>query len=135
MNGDIHQPAFLKISWGNMLWRGGHFDCRLASLDIVYSLFNRNGEPLRAQLNTKFIEDLSVKKRLAIENKNSPDLTHTRIIEDGTNLPLWSNRIYNDPLLYIEIARANKLDHFRSLKPGSEIIFPPIDNHEIESYE
>jgi nucleoid-associated protein YgaU len=36
-------------------------------------------------------------------------------------------RIYGDSKYYLDVAAANGLDDFRSLTPGAEIRFPPID--------
>lgn len=41
MDGKIHEPKFLKVEWGDL-----NFDCRLQSVDIQYTLFNRSGQPL-----------------------------------------------------------------------------------------
>ncbi|MCP3921426.1 MAG: hypothetical protein GY714_02455 [Desulfobacterales bacterium] len=43
-------PNFLKIKWGKFV-----FNCRLRDVDISYTLFNREGEPLRAELDATFI--------------------------------------------------------------------------------
>ena len=62
MDGDIHEPKFLKIQWGEGPLQ--NFDCRLESADIKYVSFDKNGAPLRAELSTVFIEDAKqVEKR------------------------------------------------------------------------
>lgn len=133
MDGNTHQPPFLKIYWGEMQWGWGSqdtaFDCRISSVDVTYTLFAKNGEPLRAILKTSFIEDISEEKRVNSEKKNSPDLSHIRIVNSGNNLPLLCKEIYQDPSLYIKIARYNKLDNFRSIKPGTSLEFPPINDN------
>ena len=53
MDGNIHQPKFLKIEWGTLI-----FKCRLLSVDIAYTLFDKGGRPLRAELSTTFVGDL-----------------------------------------------------------------------------
>src|ERR1043165_9213063 len=50
MNGNTHEPNFLKVEWGRM-----HFKCRLQKVDINYTLFDSGGVPLRAELDTVFI--------------------------------------------------------------------------------
>lgn len=121
MDGDLHAPRYLRIEWGDLI-----FDCRLASVNVNYTLFSRSGIAIRAELDTVFIEDLEESKRLKEEGKNSPDLTHTRTITSGDTLPLMSDRIYHDPNYYIQIAQANRLNNFRKLKAGTVINFPPI---------
>src|SRR5262245_43095776 len=81
MDGTLHEPKFLKIQWGDGALR--NFDCRLQTVDITYSAFDRNGAPLRATLNTTFVEDLEPAKRARQEGKSSPDLPHSRIVRSG----------------------------------------------------
>jgi nucleoid-associated protein YgaU len=35
--------------------------------------------------------------------------------------------VYGDPRHYLLVAAANRLDDFRSLSPGQELRFPPVD--------
>ena len=123
MNGEIHQPKFLKIVWGKSFT----FNCVLTNLDINYTLFNRKGEPLRAKVNASLIGFSDPLKRILEEDKSSPDLTHVRTVMAGDKLPLMTHEIYGDDSWYIEVARANNLTSFRKLKPGQEIFFPSIE--------
>lgn len=122
MDSDLHEPKFLTISWGKLT-----FKCRLESVDVNYSLFDNHGVPMRAELRTNFFCDTDEKERLQQENKNSPDLTHSRIVGGHDLLPLMCERIYGSPHYYIQVAKANHLLDFRNLQPGQEIFFPPIE--------
>lgn len=122
MDGKRHEPKSLTIVWGDLI-----FKCRLKSLNIQYTLFNNSGSPLRAELDTVFFGDLEQAERLKKENKSSPDLTHSRIVKAGDQLPLLCEQIYGSPHYYIYVAKANNLQHFRDLQPGQEIFFPPIE--------
>jgi len=122
MNGDIHEPNFLVIEWGDLT-----FSCRLGSVDITYTSFNRDGTPLRAELAATFIWDADESKRLAEENKKSADLTHSRIVKSGDTLPLLTKAVYGSSAYYVRVAQANSLDDFRNLTPGQEIFFPPLE--------
>lgn len=121
INGEIHQPNFLKVEWGDLI-----FDCKLESVEINYTLFNRSGQPLRAELNTVFIGDIEDSKRIKKENKRSPDLTHLKTVKAGDKLPLMAQEVYNNPAYYIQLAQANNLNNFRKLKTGTTINLPPI---------
>ncbi len=122
MDGKLHEPRFLKIQWGGL----HDFDCRLASVEITYSTFDKNGLPLRAQLAMVFVEDLDPEKRVRKEGKSSPDLTHTRIVKSGDTLPLLTQAMYGSSVHYLRVAQVNQLDDFRNLTPGQEIFFPPL---------
>lgn len=125
MDGKIHEPKYLKIQWGEGVL--ADFDCRLQSVDIEYTLFDRNGAPLHAILKTVFIEDLERSKRIHREKKSSPDLSHTRIVKSGDTLPLLAKAIYGTSQYYLRVAQINNLDDFRNLTPGQAIIFPPLE--------
>jgi nucleoid-associated protein YgaU len=64
--------------------------------------------------------------RVAEERKNSPDLTHRRIVREGDHLSLMCHSIYGDPGYYLEVARFNRLNNYRQLKAGQELLFPPL---------
>jgi LysM repeat protein len=125
MDGDKHEPKHLKIQWGNAELE--QFDCRLQSVDIEYSVFDRSGAPLHATLRAAFVEDLEPSKRLRKENKHSPDLSHSRVVKQGDTLPLLAKEIYGSAQYYLRVAQANNLDDFRNLTPGQVIIFPPLE--------
>lgn len=121
MDGNIHQPRFLRLEWGDL-----SFDCRLQAVDVNYTLFNRSGTALRAELDAVFLEDLNPEKLAKQANTNSPDLTHIRMVNSGDTLPLMAYRIYHDPAYYIRVAQANKINNFRRLRTGKMLNFPPV---------
>lgn len=128
MNGKIHQPNFLLVEWGGKEDGGLIFSCRLADVNVTYTSFDRDGAPLRAELDVNLIYDEDIRKRLAKENKSSPDLTHTRIVKAGDTLPLLTKEIYGDASHYLRVAQVNNLTDFRRLTPGQELFFPPLDS-------
>jgi hypothetical protein len=121
MNGNIHEPTYLKVEWGDLI-----FSCRLSSVDINYSNFDRDGSALRATLDIKLVSDQSIEKLNKIEGKNSPDLSHARIVKAGDTLPLLSKEIYGSSTYYLWVAKANDLDDIRNLNPGQQLFFPPL---------
>jgi hypothetical protein len=120
--GKSHEPYHLKLVWGSLI-----FKCRAIELGITYKLFKPNGKPIRAVAKVKFKSSVEEKKRAAKENKTSPDLTHVRKIKAGDTLPLLCFQIYGDPQYYLQVAEKNRLENFRSLTPGTDIFFPPIE--------
>ena len=121
MNGKIHEPNYLLVSWGSLI-----FSCRLSTIDINYTSFNPDGTPLRAELDIKLLADQEAKKQMSLEAKSSPDLTHSRIVKEGDTLPLLSKEIYGSAGHYLWIAQQNQLDDFRNLSPGLRLFFPPL---------
>jgi hypothetical protein len=127
MNGAIHEPNFLTVEWGGGRNGALNFSGRLKSVDIVYTTFERDGSPLRAELDIVLLSDQDTTKRSALERKSSPDLTHSRIVKSGDTLPLLTKEIYGSSRYYLRVAQVNGLDDFRNLQPGQEIFFPPLD--------
>ena len=121
-NGDIHEPNYLKVYWGTQ----SLFQGRLKSWNINYTMLDMDGTPLRAEAKVVIIASISAKKKALEEKKSSADLTHVRTVLDGDNLPLMCYRIYGDSSYYIKVAQHNELTHFRDLKPGDIITFPPV---------
>jgi nucleoid-associated protein YgaU len=128
MNGKIHQPNFLVVEWGGKEDGGLIFSCRLASVNVSYTSFDRDGSPLRAELDINLISDEEVKKRTAKDGKTSPDLTHSRIVKSGDTLPLLTKEVYGTSAYYLRVAQVNRLNDFRNLTPGQELLFPPLES-------
>lgn len=134
-----HEPAHLRLRWGRAIGGAGPvgglaalpaaapcFDCRLESVDITYKAFNRDGSPLHAELAAVFVESMDRPREAALVNRQSPDLTHRRVVVAGDTLPLLCREIYGSAEHYLRIAQVNQLDDFRDLTPGTELVFPPF---------
>jgi hypothetical protein len=122
-NGNIHRPNYLKITWGTLQVKR----CVLKSASIAYKLFKADGVPLRAVITAAFADNSDDKTRVAMAQDQSPDLTHVRLIKAGDNLPALCSQIYGDPAYYLAVARANQIDNFRELVPGTNVFFPPLE--------
>lgn len=120
-NSETHQTSYLRLLWG-----GYTLDCRVKSMDIEYSLFRKDGRPIRAKVKCGFKGTINYKLMVAKENKNSPDLTHQRTVKMNDKLVLLSEDIYQNNNYYIDVAKNNELLSFRQLQTGEEIMFPPI---------
>ncbi|MEM7015573.1 MAG: hypothetical protein AAF585_29285 [Verrucomicrobiota bacterium] len=118
---DLHEPPYLTLQWGTF-----SMNCRLTSYDVKYTLFDRSGVALQAEMGVNFTEDVADPTGAKV--KNSPDLTHFRVVQLGQTLPQLCQEIYGSTAHYQRVARANGLKHFRTLAPGTELHFPPIDD-------
>lgn len=125
VKGKTHKPQFLKLTWGEHLV----FDCILENLDINYTLFNANGEPLRAKISASFCGYIEPRKRAIEQDNRSADLTHVRQVLAGDKLSLMVKDIYGDDIYYTQVARLNDLTSFRRLTVGSDLIFPPVQKN------
>jgi hypothetical protein len=120
--GDSHEPRHFKLVWGeNSIFKG-----RVTEVDITYKLFKADGTPIRAVAKVTFKSSIEEEKRAAKEDKQSPDLTHVRMVRRGDTLPQLCYEEYGDPSRYLQVAAVNGLDNFRALSPGQKLKFPPI---------
>jgi hypothetical protein len=126
--GNIHQPNYLLVQWGD-IWKDGGFKCRLVSVEISYTRFDRAGKPLRAKLDVTLRSDATWEEQVRQNSPSSPDLTHRHTVIAGDTLPLLSKRIYGGTEHVSYIARFNQLDDLRFLEPGTELTFPPLPGH------
>lgn len=126
--GDTHEPRHFKLVWGE----GSIFKGRVTELALTYKLFRPDGTPLRAVAKVQFKASIEEVKRAAAEDKNSPDLTHTRVVEAGDTLPLLCHQIYGDPGYFLQVAAHNRIDNPRSLIVGARLEFPPLADIPLE---
>jgi hypothetical protein len=129
VDGDIHEPHYLTVTWGQFLKAGpnGGFRGRLSDLSINYASFDRDGSPLRAECNLSLLADDEIDRQAQGNPFFSPDLTHSRLARAGDTLPLLTAEIYGSERHVVEVARHNDLDHLRELEPGRELLFPPLE--------
>lgn len=122
-NGRIHRPNYLIVRWGTLPVKR----CVLKSASVVYKLFRPSGVPLRAVIAATFTDNSDDQTRVALQQDESADLTHIRVVKAGDTLPGLCHEVYGDPFLYLEVADANGLDNFRDLAPGTRVFFPPVE--------
>lgn len=123
-----HDLPYVQIQWGTALasYKHASFVGRLDSFKINYTLFSSLGIPLRAKLSASFKGTQDPVSGFKMLNTSSPDLTHLITIKAGDTLPMLCKKIYNNAQMYHQIAKINKLNNFRDLKPGLQLEFPPI---------
>lgn len=121
-NGTSHRTNYIKILWGSLV-----FYCNLTKLSLNYTMFSPNGDPLRAKADVGFSGFTDAKLMAAAANKQSPDMSHLKVMKPTNNIPLFCSEIYKDSTLYVEVARANDLDSFRKIKNGKTLLFPQLN--------
>lgn len=120
--GDSHSPRHLKLGWGTLLFKGV-----LTEMEISFKLFRPDGTPLRAVAKAKFTGAVEDDLRTAMENAQSPDITHQLSLKPGEGLPRLCQQVYQNPALYLQLARANGLDRVRGVAVGTALRFPPLE--------
>jgi nucleoid-associated protein YgaU len=100
--------------------------CALESYSVNYKLFDPAGLPIRAVISATFKEHKDPEVQAREQNLASPDVPHAHLVLEGDTLPNVVARVYRDPDRYIAVARANRLNTVRALRPGAELRLPPV---------
>ena len=90
-------------------------------------MFTSDGIPVRATLNVSLKEYTSAERQIKKADKKSSDLSKLKIVRESDSILSLCGQEYGDPKLWRVIAEANGLDNVRDLKPGSELILPPLE--------
>jgi hypothetical protein len=121
INGEIHTPNYLKVSWGSFIFKGG-----LVSLDYKFTLFASSGKPLRVNITFNLIGYMDKWQAAKQANLQSPDLSRVVELKADESIPFWCNEIYGDATYCTDIARINGLAGIKDVKPGTRLTFPAL---------
>jgi hypothetical protein len=117
---DTHQPYYVHAYWGRFDFRGV-----LTQIDVTYTLFDRDGEPLRATVQLTLQEVVAPEELAAEERRESPDLYQTWLVSDGDRLDAIAQRVYGDPAFWRPLAEANGLRNPTGIVAGQTLLLPP----------
>lgn len=113
-----HVPSSLTFSWGSLKFKG-----YLEHLNISYQMFNRNGEPVRVEMDISIRgEETDITTILERNPKESPDRTKYRQLQQKDELWMLAYEEYQDTSSWKEIAKENqilnprKVDYTKGLK-------------------
>jgi hypothetical protein len=117
-----HAPPILLFSWG-----GFNFKCVLESAGQNYTLFLKDGTPVRARLTVSFKQYEPVE--IEIQHGFSwgpPSLQNiaARITGEGETLSQIAALVLGDPGAWRVIAEANNIDNPRLIPPGTPLVIP-----------
>jgi nucleoid-associated protein YgaU len=116
--------AAAGASLGNQRRNG--FRCVLESVRQKFTLFSPDGVPLRATLTVSLREYKTLQNQLDELHLSSPDRTHVHVLQQNDTLAAVSNRYYDTPLDWRDVASENALDDPRRLSPGTFLNVPPL---------
>lgn len=115
-------PYYVLISWGKLFFKG-----RLQSMNVHYTLFKGNGEPLRAVVTLGFLKVSGDDKKTSSASKDAikqEEKDKLITVKSGDTLPFLCRREYGDSTLCEKVADHNKLTSIRGIKEGDKLIFP-----------
>jgi len=137
IDGTTHAPPICFFSWGAQFpgqrsysstgsqQRHG-FQCLVESVRQRFTLFSPQGVPLRATLTVSLKEYKTLTEQIAELNRQSPDKTHSHVVQIGETLSQIAARVYHDPTQWRAIATQNNLTNPLALVPGTLLVIPPL---------
>lgn len=132
IDGRSRETRFLQVKWGKLSWHGdGYFAGRMTSMAVRYTLFDRDGAPLRASVTLSLIEDRSIVLQKAAKGLSAPAVSTLRA-PDMSSLPLIASGALatgaalggSSMIDYLDLAYANDLDNLDDIEPGKVLISP-----------
>jgi len=118
--GDEHKPRYLRVRWGPLDFRGV-----MKSASASFTLFDREGQPVRAKINAAFEEVVEDKERVNKDRPSSPDLHRVWRVREEEHLDAIAFEAYGDATLWRALAETNELENPRALVPGQMLQLPP----------
>lgn len=120
---DLGRPPVVLISWGQApMGSDFPFTGAVSSLTQTFTLFTREGKPVRANVNVTLTEFLDPELD---QRETDPELTTYRV-RRGDTLSNIAAAVYQDPAQWRVIAAANRLDDPRRLEIGRILTIPDI---------
>lgn len=116
-------PPVCQLAWGKPP-KGSDFPFKgvITSLTQNFTLFRRNGCPVRATLSVQFREYLIPERD---KKEIDPEFT-TRVVVRGDTVSSIAADLYRDPKQWRTIAEANRLDDPRQIAPGQRLNIPKL---------
>jgi hypothetical protein len=114
-------PPEVKFEWSSF-----SFKAVVSDLTVKYTLFNKEGTPVRAEATISFIQSDDYHKH-PHQNPTSgggPALEVRRIVQ-GDRLDLIAADVYGDAARWRQIAEFNHIHNPKRLRPGQMITIPP----------
>lgn len=116
---ELHAPPVLKFIWGNL-----NFTCVLTSVTKKFTMFRKDGIPVRATLTVSF-QEYPVEKG-SEDKRHSSDRTKVYTVQEGDSLWNIAARMYGNPATWRPIAEKNSIENPRILEKGRNITIPPL---------
>jgi len=134
---DSHAPPVVTFIWnrhfaGDTLTAGSGNTLRNSFTGVVeslrqrFTLFSPEGVPLRATMNMVLREYRTLEEQLNQLRLNSPERTHSHVLQAGENLSTVAAKYYQRPENWRHIADENNIEDPRRLTPGTVLSVPAI---------
>lgn len=119
VSGKTHKPPEVEFIWGSISTKGV-----VTSVNANYTLFEKGGMPVRADVELEILES---KADEAAEPLESPDRTKSRVLTEDTNIWRIAEAEYDDAGYWREIAKANQIMNPLDIAVGTVLKVPALD--------
>jgi len=118
---EVKRPPFITLKWGKSPY---FFTCILKELDYEFTMFNKEGIPIRAKVELSFEEVVTQSsKKQAVKNQTK---AKTYIVKTGDTLHGIANSQYKNPNKWKVIATANGIDDPMYIPAGTKLTLPVL---------
>ncbi len=116
---NLHRPPIVQFVWGSICFPGF-----VKQVTTTYTMFNKNGMPIRAKVDAQLmgVPDVSITK-IPLE---SPDRTKSRVVSDETSIWGLAGAEYGDISKWREIAKANNIMDPFDIPMGTVLKVPAL---------
>ncbi|WP_211326510.1 LysM peptidoglycan-binding domain-containing protein [Paenibacillus flagellatus] len=119
---ELHAPPVCRFVWGSIDFKGV-----VEKVTQSFTMFLESGIPVRAKLKVSFRSWYTKEEQLQNIPRHSADRTKQTTLKQGDELWMIAAHEYQDPGLWREIAKANRIDNPARLQTGRRIIVPRLD--------
>jgi hypothetical protein len=114
------RPALCLLQWGRQIsWEGA-----LTNLSIQFTLFDRDGTPVRAIVDATFQQVFDNQPPRQNPTSGGDPLRAAYLVMPGDTLESISYQQYGDPTAWRRLAAANGLEDPLALRPGLRLRIP-----------
>lgn len=115
----LHRPPIVKFVWGSTCFSGF-----VKQVSTTYTMFNKNGMPIRAKVDATMIgAPEGVTEKIPLE---SPDRTKSRVISDETSIWGIAGNEYDDISKWRVIAKENGIMDPFDIPNGTVLKVPAL---------
>jgi hypothetical protein len=123
-NSKMGHPPKCRLIWGRDT--KNHFDCYITSCAVKFTMFNQDGQPIRATATLQLKETRDPKALLPTNPTSLGDPgRRVWVVSEGDRLDWVAYQEYGDAREWRRIAEANRLDNPLALRPGMVLSIPP----------
>jgi hypothetical protein len=119
-------PPMVVFTWGT----GPRFEGVVKSVNAAFSLFEGDGQPLRATVKLAIQEFKSAYGRQN-PTSGSPRIRRSHTVVLGDSLMSIASTYYGAPTWWRAIAKTNQIHDPFELRPGTWLLVPPADEAKV----